>query len=185
MRIGGDKIIPVDVRIIAATNQNLKLAISNNNFRNDLFHRLNLLTLEIPPLKNRIQDIYPLAKHFIKKYEYQYNFGIAILTKRQIDRLKEHSWPGNVRELENFIHKYAILANKINDPSLFDTLLKEHVFESLEHSAANSVTLNIERLNDMTTSIVRSVYESTGKNKTLTGKLLGINRNTVMNRLRG
>ena len=184
MRIGGDKIIPVDVRIITTTNQNLKLAVSNNTFRSDLFHRLNLLNLQIPPLRHRIEDIEQLAKHFIKKYEYQYNFGVAIFTNRQIDRLKEHSWPGNVRELENFIHKYAILANKINDRSLFNTLLKEHLSETLDHRTANSLTLKIGPLDEMTTSIVRSVYESTGKNKTLTSKLLGINRNTVINRLR-
>jgi transcriptional regulator with PAS, ATPase and Fis domain len=184
MRIGGDNIIPVDVRIIAATNRNLKNRIQNNKFRNDLFYRLNLLNLEIPPLRHRLEDILPLTKYFVNKIQKHYNCSVTSFDKTQLNMMRNYLWPGNVRELENFIHKYIILSNKFNDSKLFTNIWKEYIVETKEYNTNDSITLKIDSLDNMINSIIHQVYESTGGNKSLTSKALKINRNTVIKRLK-
>ncbi len=116
--IGSVEEIPIDIRIIAATNQNIQEQIQKNKFREDLYYRLSVVTINIPPLRERQSDIIPLAVHFLKRYTSKY----GITKKLGIDtliQLQQYDWPGNVRELKNMIEKMVILSqgNTLDFPS--------------------------------------------------------------------
>jgi two-component system response regulator GlrR len=108
--LGTSKIRRADVRIVAATNANLRRLLATQAFREDLFHRLNVLTLHVPALKNRVDDIVPLAKHFLEKYKSESPRGAVRLSPEAMRKLIRHSWPGNVRELERTVQRAVILA---------------------------------------------------------------------------
>ncbi len=109
-RLGGDTPIPIDVRIIAATHVNLEEAVANHTFREDLFYRLNVFPIFIPPLRERKPDILLLADHFLEKYAQQHNAEIRRISTPAIDMMMSYHWPGNVRELENCIERAVILS---------------------------------------------------------------------------
>ncbi|KAA3637793.1 MAG: sigma-54-dependent Fis family transcriptional regulator [Calditrichaeota bacterium] len=108
VRVGGIQNIHVDVRIICATNRNLEQAIAEKNFRDDLFYRLNEITLPLPPLRERKEDVPLLVNHFIKKYEEQYNKSFSQLSSQVIDEMLTYAWPGNVRQLENMMKQVVV-----------------------------------------------------------------------------
>ncbi len=128
IRVGGNIPIKVDVRIIAATNIDLPKAVQDGKFRLDLYYRLNIINITIPPLRNRKEDIIDLVSHFIRRYRRAFKKDINFLPQSIIDRLVEHDWPGNVRELENVIQR-AILMSKSNmiteNDLFFDRPLQE------------------------------------------------------------
>ncbi|MFN8140604.1 MAG: sigma-54 dependent transcriptional regulator [Fimbriimonadales bacterium] len=109
-RLGGTTPVKTDVRLIAATNRDLPDAVEAGTFRQDLLFRLQVLTIELPPLREREEDIEPLALHFLKKYSLQEGKQIQSVTDSALSILKSHSWPGNVRELENVIERAVVLA---------------------------------------------------------------------------
>jgi two-component system NtrC family response regulator len=111
-RVGGNKTIKVDARIVAATNKNLMEEVKNGNFREDLFYRLNVVSIHIPPLRERIDDIPMLTEHFIEKYAVQAGRPNLTISRDALSLLARQSWPGNVRELENTIERAAILCGK-------------------------------------------------------------------------
>jgi DNA-binding NtrC family response regulator len=124
MRLGGTKTIRVDTRIIAATNTDLEELITKKNFRQDLFYRLNVIKIELPPLRERKEDIPSLVKHFMDIYSRENNKEIEGLTEDVMEILESHDWPGNVRELENLIERAIVLAKsstitRSNLPPLF------------------------------------------------------------------
>jgi DNA-binding NtrC family response regulator len=124
MRLGGTKTIRVDTRIIAATNTDLEELIARKNFRQDLFYRLNVIKIELPPLRERKEDIPLLVKHFVDLYSRENNKEIEGLTEDVMEILESHDWPGNVRELENLIERAIVLAKsstitRSNLPPLF------------------------------------------------------------------
>ncbi|BCV30359.1 sigma-54 dependent transcriptional regulator [Shewanella algae] len=108
-RVGGHKIIPLNIRVIAATNKNLKEAVSQGRFREDLYYRLDVLTLELKPLRERAEDIIPLAEHFIQLYGYLTNGQECYLSDAAKNALINYNWPGNVRELENVIQRALVM----------------------------------------------------------------------------
>ena len=108
-RVGGNETLTVDVRVIAATSRNLGEAIVQNRFRKDLFYRLNVFPLELPPLRERKDDILTLAMHFCQKYGKKQNKNIKTISKDMKNALLEYHWPGNVRELENIIERCVVL----------------------------------------------------------------------------
>jgi len=111
IRIGGEEIIPVDVRVIAATNKNLLKLVNEGHFREDLYYRLNVLSLEIPPLRERKEDIPVLIRYFCNELCQKYKISFEI-SSRELDYLFDYSWPGNIRELRNFIHRlFALYLN--------------------------------------------------------------------------
>jgi formate hydrogenlyase transcriptional activator len=110
-RVGGTQPIPVDVRVIAATNCDLPAAIRAGKFRLDLFYRLNIFPIEVPPLRERREDILPLAKHFIELYASKMGKRIRNIEKRTVQLFKAYSWPGNIRELQNVIERSTILCD--------------------------------------------------------------------------
>jgi transcriptional regulator with PAS, ATPase and Fis domain len=105
MRIGGNKVIPVDVRIIAATNKDLEEEVHRGNFRRDLFYRLNVVSIKLPPLRDRKEDIPLLAHHFLKKTAARLNKSVTAFTREALLALTRYEWPGNIRELENAIER--------------------------------------------------------------------------------
>ncbi len=109
-RVGGNESFELDVRIVAATNRNLETEIAKENFREDLYYRLNVISIEIPPLRARGEDVDLLAQHFLKKFAAQYNKPTRGFAPHALKAIREHHWPGNVRELENKIRKAVILA---------------------------------------------------------------------------
>lgn len=111
-RLGSNTPVKVDVRLIAATNRYLPEAVETGQFRQDLLFRLQVLSIELPPLRERIEDIEPLALHFIAKYGEVERKGLKGMTKDAAERLRSHRWPGNVRELENVIERAVVLAGK-------------------------------------------------------------------------
>jgi DNA-binding NtrC family response regulator len=110
-RVGGTQRIRVDVRIIAATNRDLSAAIDGAGFREDLFYRLNVFPLEVPPLRERTEDIPLLVRYFIERYARKAGKSIRRVNKRTLERLQSYPWPGNVRELQNVIERSVILCD--------------------------------------------------------------------------
>ena len=111
-RLGGQAPVKVDLRIIAASNRDLLKAIADGSFREDLYFRLNVIILELPPLRERVEDIVPLTQFFITKYCESNNIAIKQITDSAQDKLRAHNWPGNVRELENIIHRAVLLSGE-------------------------------------------------------------------------
>lgn len=120
-RVGGNSPISIDVRIIAATNKDLAHAVEENRFRLDLFYRLNIINISIPPLRERKEDIEDLVAHFIRKYRLAFKREVDFVPRPVIDKLKRHHWPGNVRELENVIQRAVLMAksNIITEQEIF------------------------------------------------------------------
>jgi DNA-binding NtrC family response regulator len=109
-RVGGKDWIPVDVRVVAATNRNLQELVNNRTFRHDLYYRLNVLPLHLPPLRERIEDIPALARHFLRRYSYENGKDVTAISDEAIALLVAYRWPGNIRELENAIERAVALA---------------------------------------------------------------------------
>jgi len=110
-RLGGTRTIRVDVRIVAATNRDLGKMVEERRFRADLFYRLHVFPIALPPLRERVDDIPVLAWHFVRKFSDRMNKQIEIVPDQVIETLKQHSWPGNIRELQNFIERAVILSS--------------------------------------------------------------------------
>lgn len=110
-RIGGTQSIRVDVRVIAATNRDLKIATADGEFRLDLFYRLNVFPIEVPPLRERTDDILPLLAYFVKRFAIQSGKSIRSIEKRALELCQAHNWPGNVRELQNVVERAMILSS--------------------------------------------------------------------------
>ncbi len=111
-RVGGQKTLTTDVRIISTSNQNLKLALDEKRFRSDLYYRLNVIPIHIPPLRERKEDIIPLAIHFLKQLSIHHQESVKTLTPSAQKKLVDHHWPGNIRELSNVIERSCILCEK-------------------------------------------------------------------------
>jgi DNA-binding NtrC family response regulator len=132
-KVGASKKKEVDVRIVATSNRDLKEAVDEGAFREDLYHRLAVFPLHVPPLRGRLSDIPLLAEHFVKKYAAKYQLPAKPLSRELLQHFQTHSWPGNVRELENMIHRGVVMAADA------DTITKEHVLNaSFRQDAATS-----------------------------------------------
>ena len=176
MRIGGDRIIPVDVRIVAATNQNLSELAAVRKFRPDLYYRLDILRLTVPPLRERAEDVGLLADHFLRKFSAQ-NWRRLGFTEKALQLLKEYSWPGNVRQLANVVERTALLAESavIDEQGLLEAFPDIRA----EVAAPSGVRLeNVERR-----TIEQVLWEEAG-NYSRAAKRLGINRTTLWRKLR-
>ena len=111
-RLGGESDVRVDTRILAATNRNLEEAVGDGSFREDLYYRLNVVTVQLPPLRDRMDSIPLLVDHFLKKNNEQYNKNVTSFSEQTMRAFARHSWPGNVRELENMVRRMVVLANE-------------------------------------------------------------------------
>lgn len=178
MRIGGEKIIPINVRIIAATNKNLLEAVEKGTFREDLYYRVNVLNLYIPALRERQEDIPLLLNYFFKKYCAFYNKSQPKLPSKTLEILKNYSWPGNVRELENFAEGMVVSEGDILEEKSF-MKTSAQITKSEADEDGLYVKIKVKNLTQMTDDIINEVYRLTGENKNQTAKILEISRTTV------
>jgi len=185
-RLGGVVDIPVNARIISATNRSLESMVEQNLFRRDLFHRLNVVSIEIPPLRERGEDIILLANHFIDEFNQQFDKSIKKLDKDLQHLLMGYSWPGNVRELRNAIERAVLLSDdyklQIKD---FTNLLNSVQNKNYDVTRVDDIPFNVVRmdvnygvtsLRNVDKEYARKVLFKMGGNKTQTAKILGISR---------
>jgi len=172
MRVGGSETIRSDFRVICATNRDLESAVKEGTFREDLYYRLNVFTIPLPPLRSRRTDILPLAKHFLKKYAVEMNRNVDSFSQEAMDVLVEYDWPGNVRELENAIERALVLC-----PG--NIIEKEH----LPVQASTPVSVAGKRLEDVEREHVRRILDENGWNISRSAKVLNIDRATLYHKI--
>ncbi|MCZ6695219.1 MAG: sigma-54 dependent transcriptional regulator [Acidobacteria bacterium] len=175
-RLGGSRTIKVDVRIIAATNINLEAAIKEGRFREDLYYRLNVVNIGVPALRERVEDIVPLAEHFLKHFARELGRKVNAFSPDAVKRLQEHRWPGNVRELENSVERAVLMCEEdVIGPVDLTLLDREHSINMTPQLAAE--LLNLESLEK--TAVLEALKRSNWI-QTEAAKLLGIS-SRVMN----
>lgn len=174
-RLGSNQLIPTDIRLICATNRNLEGMVSEGLFREDLLYRINTINIELPPLRDRGNDIIILAEFFLKKYTFKYKKPDIKLNRQSVEKLLSYSWPGNIRELQHTIEKAVILCeSSVLKPD--DLYLKPPV----SISAVNS----FNTLDEMEQQMIRQALENNNGNFTAAAEQLGITRQTLYNRLK-
>uniref|UniRef100_A0A7C4CB23 Sigma-54-dependent Fis family transcriptional regulator n=1 Tax=candidate division WOR-3 bacterium TaxID=2052148 RepID=A0A7C4CB23_UNCW3 len=174
--VGDSRPRKVDVRIIAATNKDLLQLVQKGVFREDLFFRLNVITLAIPPLRVRDDDILTLARHFVVKFAREYGRPVPEITDKALAALRNYDWPGNVRELENLIQRLVVM---VEAPVIDVPDLPAH----MRYSAARHAGLN-RTLAEVEAEHIRLVLASVNGNKTRAAKILGIDRKTLREKLK-
>jgi DNA-binding NtrC family response regulator len=191
-RLGGNQAIKVDVRIIAATNKNLSEEISKNCFRSDLYHRLNVVSINIPPLRERLEDIPILLEYFIKRANRETNNNIKGFSSDVIDMLQNYSWPGNVRELENTIRRAVIFAKGnilrkedlvIPNPELSKGFIDalNHIIDDILRSGGNKPYDMV--ISEVEKALIKRALELTKGNQVKASSLLGITRVTLRKKI--
>lgn len=176
LSVGGNKAVPVDVRIIAATNRDLAKEVAAGTFRQDLYYRLNVVTLALPPLRERADDIPLLAQHFMACFADKNNKKIKGFTPGAMDRLVRYAWPGNVRELENVIERASIL---LLGEHISERELPERFAASQGDALTDALTTDCPTLEDVERAVILKTLKRFGGNKTEAAKALGITRKTL------
>ena len=172
-RLGGTKTIKVDVRIIAATNRNLKMEVDRGTFREDLWYRLNVYPITTPPLRQRKEDIPLLVQHFVNTYARKFGKSISSVSPRTMDELQAHTWPGNIRELANVIER-AVVHSQGN------------VLQIVDHFKPVSETAPTETLEEVEREYILRTLENTGwriEGPHGAAKILGLNPSTLRTRM--
>jgi two-component system response regulator HydG len=185
-RVGSETVLPIDVRILAATNRDLTDEVAKGRFREDLFYRLNVMTLNIPSLRERKEDIPLLAQHFMAKFATQNRKTIKGFVPRAMDMLVKYNWPGNVRELENAVERAIILVTgeHITEKQLPLAVVQE--FNEKEPSPLPIVALNdgTKSLGEVEKEAIIATLAATNDNKSEAARRLGITRKTLHNKLK-
>ena len=200
-RTGGNTTIQVNTRIVAATNQDLKEKVREKKFREDLYYRLNVVPLELPPLRERQEDIPDLVDYFLAKAAEEYGTSANGLTKEAMDMLRSYDWPGNVRELENIIQRAALLSpdamlNAADFPGLIsgqggsanNASLEGLINQKLQSSLSQIDLQEMDNLYEMVLHqmerpLINIVLEKTRGNQVKAAEVLGINRNTLRKKI--
>ena len=183
-RVGATHAKKVDVRVIAATHKDLKQEVQEGRFRLDLLYRLEVIGIQIPPLRERQGDIPDLAGHFLKTARRRHGKEVYSISQDCLDRMQMHSWPGNVRELSNVIERAVIFATSdtITSSELPSHFLKSDSKVAFSTSSSISVPLGTS-LRDVEELLIRKTLEATSGDKNMTASLLGINSRTIYRRL--
>jgi two-component system, NtrC family, response regulator AtoC len=188
LRLGGTRSIKVDVRLIAATNTNLKEAVADGRFREDLFYRLNVVPIVIPPLRERLEDILPLALGMVQWFNHELKKNFVGFTPEAAELLERYPWPGNIRELKNVVERTMILAPEGNiDVASLPEEIRDHedTKEDLSITDGNSFTGDmLVSLRELEDDYIHKVLAATGNNKTQAAKILGIHPTSLMRRLK-
>jgi DNA-binding NtrC family response regulator len=174
LRVGGTAPRPVDVRVVAATNRVLRDEIAADRFREDLYFRLNVLPIRLPPLRERREDVLPLARHFLARHAGEAHRRLTLGAEAE-GALLAHPWPGNVRELENAIERAVVLARG-EEIGPEDLLLEEPVGAPPGAGAAPTLQAHLERT---TASHIRAALETAGGNRAEAARALGVDRTTL------
>ncbi|MFA9408463.1 MAG: sigma 54-interacting transcriptional regulator, partial [Candidatus Dadabacteria bacterium] len=202
-RLGSEKPSPIDVRIIASTNKNIEKEVENGNFREELYYRLNAITIKIPPLRNRVEDVIPLAEHFLSKYGKELGVGTRTLSDKAKETITAYNWPGNVRELENIIKRMLVLSSDTvitrvtlldaaphlegkarGSQETLDSLIRDEVNFLLDNQDEESSEKVYETIiKKVEKPLIELVLEITKGNKKKAALILGINRNTLSKKM--
>lgn len=180
--VGATRDVPVDVRIIAATNRDLEVLVAEKSFRKDLYYRLRVVPLHVPPLRERREDILPLARAFIARTCTENSCGPCALSAEVLDLLLAYDWPGNARELENAIERAVILAE--NQPTIRPEDLPPEVREARLSAARTEDLPSIPTLAEVEKRHILDTLERLQGNRKETARVLGIGENTLHRRLR-
>jgi transcriptional regulator with GAF, ATPase, and Fis domain len=177
-RVGGTRDTRVDVRVVAATNRDLRRAVKEGRFREDLFYRLQVLEVELPPLRQRAGDVALLARWFMERYRDEFRKNVTDVAPEALRRLDAHAWPGNVRELRNAVERAVLLAE--------GPVLRAEDFSGLaaaEAGAVHQLPPAGLRFDDLERDLVAQALERTGWNKSAAAALLGVNRDWIRYRI--
>ncbi|MDT8421288.1 MAG: nitrogen regulation protein NR(I) [Desulfuromonadales bacterium] len=201
-RTGGNQVMPVDVRIVAASNQDLATMVKEKKFREDLYYRLNVVPIHLPPLRERKEDIEPLVEFFLGRAQSELGVHTRECSQDALALLKRHSWPGNVRELENVIKRATLLSpNQVLMPADFPGLLSSGdiaaqedslealVARKLQNSLAQMDLQDLDNLYEMVLHqverpLINIILQHTRGNQVRTSEILGINRNTLRKKIK-
>lgn len=178
VRLGNNRPIPIAARVIAVSNQNMKKAVTSGTFREDLFYRLNVIPLTIPPLRERKNDIPLLADYFFKRFNSQYEKGMHCISDLAMNLLISQPWPGNVRELENTIERGVLIGSG-------GALLPEHLIleESFQEASAKASPTAGITVREMEKELIYNTLNAVNDNRTHAAKMLGISIRTLRNKL--
>jgi len=171
-RVGGNQVIKVDFRCVAATNKNLEGMIEDGTFRPDLYYRLNVFHIELPPLRERREDIPPLVEHFVRKFSLAMNKHMTRIAPAAMNQLQQQAWLGNVRELENAVERAMVVAQ---EPELHE---QDFVFK------AQAPVIGGKSLDDVERSHILRILEECGNNQSRAADVLGIDRVTLHHKLK-
>lgn len=192
VKVGSRQPVPVDVRIIAATNVNLEQAVAASHFRADLYYRFNVATIQLSPLRERLGDILPLARHFLKIYGDRLGYGEIKLSPATELTLLNYDWPGNIRELENAVHRALLVCpgNRLRpeDFKLSGVRISEQgpsvSTSSLEHALQRLCEQGPPKLFEIIEeTVIRAAFEFCEENQVQTARLLNISRNVLRHKL--
>ncbi len=198
VRLGSRKSIPIDVRVVAATNVQLEKAINAGHFREDLYYRLDVVSLELSPLRERPGDILPLVRHFIQTYSQRLGYGSVTINHEAQLKLKSYSWPGNIRELESVIHHTLLICRNgvIEREDLRLSNMRIDRQDDSGHALDNSAEALLERAfqklfeeqagalhEKVEDALLRAAYRFSHYNQVHTANLLGLSRNVARSRL--
>ncbi|MBN1571715.1 MAG: sigma-54-dependent Fis family transcriptional regulator [Deltaproteobacteria bacterium] len=175
--IGGVKEIKVDVRVITATNQDLSLLVSQGRFRDDLYYRLKVMVIEVPPLRDRAEDIPELIDLFLSMANKELRKNILSVSREAQDILMNYNWPGNVRELKNVIERAVILSHS-------DELDVENLPMELVSGGEAQMGVDLKKISEVERDYIKKVLYHTSGNKSEAAKILGISRSTLFEKLR-
>jgi two-component system response regulator HydG len=185
-RVGGEATIQVDVRVIAATNKDLMEQINDGAFREDLYYRLNVVELEVPPLSHRKEDIPLLAQHFLETFVAKNRKTVKGFTPKAMDHLIRYDWPGNVRELMNAVERGVVLA-RTNYLDVTDFSFMQNSIPQTDQESADLAALSIkgdEPLEEIEKTAILSTLQAAGGNKSEAARRLGITRKTLHKKLK-
>ena len=180
-RLGGSNTIEIDTRLVCATNRDLVSMIRKDEFREDLFYRLNVVTVELPPLRERGEDILLLIDHFLGIYAEENQFDRPKLSKEAFDILKEYSWPGNIRELRNFCENLVVL--KRGDEITPYDLDPRFTMQESGQDAPEQATAHTLSVEENEKRLLRNALVRANGNRTKAAELMGISRRTLHRKL--
>ena len=186
-RVGGESTIQVDVRVIAATNKNLKDRINEGAFREDLYYRLNVVELEVPPLSDRKEDIPLLTRHFLEMFAAKNRKEIKGFTPKAMDNLIRYNWPGNVRELMNAVERGVVLARSSYLDEADFPFMKDSLIENNQEDSINPDELSLQGdvpLEEIEKTAILKTLETANGNKSEAARRLGITRKTLHKKLK-
>jgi len=175
-RLGSTKLIKVNIRILAATNKNLERMIQKGTFREDLYYRIDVISIAVPPLRERKEDIPLLAQHFLVKYTTLHGKKVKGISSQAMEQLCSYDWPGNVRELENVVERAVIFANR-------EVILLEDLPLSLQSTFSGGKSFP-PSLEEAEKKLILDALQATGANQSKASKILGIHRNTLWRKVK-
>lgn len=181
--VGAEKEVPFDVRLVAATNRDLETAVEDGRFREDLFYRINVIQIELPPLRSRGTDVLLIAQHFLEQFASRSGKSVTGLAEATAKKLLDYSWPGNIRELRNAIER-AVALTRFDHVVTDDLPEKIREFRSTSLSLGGDDPLQLRPMEEVERQYIDHVMKVTNNNRTLAARILGFDRKTLYRKLK-